>query len=69
MNVDEKLEILREQLKSIGLHIEALERNIALDPLGDIEGKTPRSEVLLEFMHKKTVIDNIITTLTEEQGL
>jgi hypothetical protein len=69
MDINKQLEILQRQLKVIVPHIEALEKDIALDPSGDVDGKTPRSEVLLEFMRKKAVIDNIIATLTEEQGL
>jgi len=69
MDTNQKLEILNMRLTSILLHTEALEADIALDPTADIEGKIPRSIVLLEYEEKKAIIENMIATLTQEETL
>jgi hypothetical protein len=64
MNNNEKIEILNKYLESILPHILALQNDIAENPMGDIEGKPLRSQVLLDFIKQKEAIEAEKETLT-----
>lgn len=64
MNNNEKIEILNKYLESILPHILALQADISENPMGDIEGKPLRSQVLLDFIKQKEAIEAEKETLT-----
>jgi hypothetical protein len=66
MNNIDKEEILNNMLLSLEPHILALENDIAQNPQADIEGKPLRSNVLLDFISKKQVLESEKNSLTNQ---
>ena len=66
MNDIDKIEIINNILLSIEPHILALENDIAQNPQADIEGKPPRSNVLLDFISKRQALELEKNSLTNQ---
>jgi hypothetical protein len=66
MNNNEKIDIINDHIKSILLHLVALENDIFVNPLGDIEGKLLRSQVLSDFISKKDSLELEKESLTNQ---
>ncbi len=66
MNNNEKIEVLNYRIKSILLHISALENDILINPSADVEGKPLRSQVLLDFVIKKEALETEKKALTNQ---
>jgi hypothetical protein len=66
MNNSEKIDIINDHIKSILLHTVALEADIFANPLGDIEEKPSRSQVLLDFIRKKDSLELEKESLTNQ---
>lgn len=66
MNINEKLEVLNSRISSILPHIYALEKDIAENPLEEVEGKPLRNEILSDFIKRKQALEAEINTLTNQ---
>lgn len=66
MNINEKLEVLNIRISSILPHIYALEKDIAENPLEEVEGKPLRNEILSDFIKRKQALEAEINTLTNQ---
>lgn len=66
MNINEKLEVLNSHISSILPHIYALEKDIAENPLEEVEGKPLRNEILSDFIKRKQALEAEINTLTNQ---
>ncbi len=66
MNINEKLEVLNNRINSILPHISALEKDIAENPIAEVDGKPLRNKVLSDFIKKRQALEAEINTLTNQ---
>jgi len=54
LSIKEKINLLKQWLNNLDVHIESLTQAINDYPDSDIEGKIPRSQILNDLINKKT---------------
>ncbi|MFZ9301389.1 MAG: hypothetical protein ACO23V_10485, partial [Chitinophagaceae bacterium] len=59
-----KIEIINNRISNLNFHIDILSKDIIAVPDGDIEGKTPRHEILNNLIAQKTVLEELLTNLS-----
>jgi hypothetical protein len=61
----EKINLLNVWIDNLTFHINALQQGIKDSPNSDIEGKTPRLDVLNDLINTKTFYKNVLQELLE----
>jgi hypothetical protein len=63
---EEKAQLLQSWIDNLDIHITNLIEGIKKYPDSDIDGKTPRSEVLNDFMYRKEFFKNALEALPKQ---